>query len=718
MMRRHGCVLLLLPLMASAASGQTSPPGQQPPQPVAAPTAPVSPRVGSIDFGARVSGGSGDPALLQEFRDLRDGVTINALEYARRTGDWAFTAAAANVGYRDQRYDAEFNRFGRVRATFEWTSVPWFHSTLTRTLYQDESEGVLRLPDSLQASTQALQTTLTDYGRAGVQFDTHVRRDIADARVSYAVNTATDVKASFTSTRRSGEQPWGAGFGFTAADEVPLPIEQRTNDVNLALQWADRGRLLQLGYFGSFYDNQVPTLVWDSPLALSDAPGNPGQGRMAVFPSSTAHTVSVMGATPLPARTRAHAYVSIGSWNQDEPLLPHTINTALPPVPLSRSSAEAQARILALNLGVTSRALDKVMLSARFRTYDFDNRTPPFLQPQYVRADQTVTPSVLGESEPFEYTRHFLDLNAVYSGLRVASLRFGYSMEHDDRSYRFLQETTDHVLRASADSSVLGWLVVRAQYEHSNRTGDGFEEIAFSSVNEQVSLRQFDISDRVRDRFSTVLQVAPLETMGVTATVGFGRDDRPDDFFGLLDNHHAFYTIAADFTPLPDVTAGVSYGRESFDTLQRSRQANPGPQFDDPTRDWEADGDEDVDTFTANLELPQLAPRTGVRLAFDYSRGRSRYVYLLAPNSTLTPPEQLPPVRHVLQRTQADLTYDLSRRLALGVSYWFDRFDVSDFAREPSVLEPLGIPGSGLYLGYMLTPSTLHTGWVRLIYRF
>jgi hypothetical protein len=257
--------------------------------------------------------------------------------------------------------------------------------------------------------------------------------------------------------------------------------------------------------------------------------------------------------------------------------------------------------------------------------------------------------------------------------------------------------------------------MVRAQYEHASRTGEGFDELAISAINELVSLRQFDISDLELDRFSTIFQVAPADAIGVTATIGVGRDDRPDDFFGLLDNDHHFYTVAVDLTPAEGISAGLSYGRESFDTRQRSRMANPGEQFDDPARDWEADGNEDVDTVTASLDLPQVAPRTGLRFAYDLSRGRSRYLYMLAPNSPLTPPEQLPPVKHVMHRTQADLRFDLTQRFGVAVSYWFDRFDVEDFAQEPSILEPLGIPGSGLFLGYMLVPSTLHTGWVRLI---
>ena len=230
------------------------------------------------------------------------------------------------------------------------------------------------------------------------------------------------------------------------------------------MSFAPDGRLFQVGYAGSFYDNDNAAFVWDSPLTLTDAVSNPAQGRMAIFPSSVSHTVSALGAWPLPRRSRVHAYVSIGTWSQDEALVPHTINTALAAPPLSRPSADADARIIATNLGFNTRPGRHLMLNGRFRIYDFDNRTPPFAQPQYVRADQTVTASVLGASEPFEYRRQFLDLNAVYSGLRFASVRLGYGLEHDDRRYRFLERTTDHVLRASVDTANVGWLALRAQY--------------------------------------------------------------------------------------------------------------------------------------------------------------------------------------------------------------------------------------------------------------
>jgi MtrB/PioB family decaheme-associated outer membrane protein len=704
-------------VLQRAAPAQTPPPGQQQPAPQA-PAAPLSPRVGSVDFGVRVNTIDGDPARFQEFRDLRDGAFIDTLRYARDGGTWQFSAAADNVGYRDQRYKAQVDRFGTFRASFEWNQIPWFHSVDTRTPWTEESEGVFRLPDALQASLQGQAASVPLVMQIAQQFETRVRRDIADLRLQYTTGLNTDWGVNVRSTRRTGSQPWGAGFAFALTTEQPLPIDQRTNEVNTGVEWANSRAMARLAYDGSFYSNDVPSIVWDNPLRLADIPSDSSQGRMPIFPSSSAHTVSGMGSIRLPGRSRAHGYVSIGSWNQDEPLLPHTINTAIASPPLSRQTAEAEARIVSANLGFNTRPITSLWLNARYRLYDFDNRTPPFIQPFYVRADVALAESALGASEPFGYTRNFLDLDASYTPLTFVAFRAGYGLEHDDRSYRFLEQTTEHVVRASVDSTGFSWFSLRAQYEYGRRTGDGFDEEALSAVNEQLSLRQFDISDRTRQRFSTIVQVMPTEQLGLTATVGLGTDDRPDTVFGLLDNDHNFYTIAIDYAVTDAAQFGGSYGRENYTTLQRSRQANPGAQFNDPTRDWFTDMDEHANTVTANVMLPTFAPRTSLQFAYDYTGSRSRYLYELAPNTTLATPEQLPPVRHAMHRSQADLIYDLTQQIGLGFSYWFDRYRVEDFAQEPEILEPLAFPGSGVFLGYMLQPYTAHTGWLRLIYRW
>ena len=710
-------LLVLLVAASGTAIAQTAAPARS--QPTAAGEATET---GEIEFGVRLSSIAGDPGRFQRLRDLRSGPTTDRLRYTRDRDAWRFEADVDHLGYRDQRYFANVERFGKLKASFEWNQIPLFYGDVTQSPFREEAAGVFRLNDEIQAAVQNRTGTLASFTPEITRFDTRARRDIADMRIVYNMTRDLDLLFSLTSTGRSGHQPWGASFGFSNANEVALPLQTRTNDVNTAAEWSSRRGLIRVAYDGSWFGNDVETLVWDNPLRVTDQThasaystgDGSSQGRMAVWPDSTAHTVSASGSLALPARSRAFAYVSVGSWLQDAELLPHTINTAIAPIPLARQTADAEVRITSMNYRVTSRPTPTVWLTGQYRLYDYDNRTPHFPVDQYVRLDGNVATSVTGGSEPFDYTRHFVDLDASFTPFRFAAFRVGYGQERDERTFRLFEETTDRTFRTSIDSAGLAWGSVRVQYDHSVRTGEGLDEQVLSDIGEQVSLRQFDISDRTRDRVSGIFQVVPIESLGLSASVAIGQESRPDAAFGLQDNDLYALTFGVDFTPHDRVSGGVSYGFENYSTRQQSRQASPGVQFNDPTRDWWTNLDEDVHTVTAGLDLPELVSRTVVRLGYDFVSSRARYVYTLRPDTALAAPQQLAPVRNDMQRATVDLRYTLTRQLALGLGYWFDKYDVDDFALSPGTLNSPLIP-TFVNLMNQWRPYDAHTGYVRLI---
>ena len=167
--------------------------------------------------------------------------------------------------------------------------------------------------------------------------------------------------------------------------------------------------------------------------------------------------------------------------------------------------------------------------------------------------------------------------------------------------------------------------------------------------------------------------------------------------------------------PRDAVSVGASYEYEKFAALQNSRQANPGVQFDDPTRDWTTNDDDRAKTFTASLDLIKLVPKTDIRFAYNYSRAESTYVYGLAPNTTLVPVVQLPPVVNELQRGTADFRYFLTRHIAAGLVYWYDKYRVNDFALGQATIDSIAQP-SFMMLGYVYRPYTANTVWARMTY--
>ena len=81
-----------------------------------------------------------------------------------------------------------------------------------------------------------------------------------------------------------------------------------------------------------------------------------------------------------------------------------------------------------------------------------------------------------------------------------------------------------------------------------------------------------------------------MSTVGVTFSLASGKDDYKDadetQEFGLLKNENTAYTVGVNYTPSAKVNVGADYGRETYNSLQESRNANPAPDpsWTDPSR--------------------------------------------------------------------------------------------------------------------------------------
>ncbi len=715
---RHHVSLALFLSTLSAGLAAAQEPQTAAPQP--GPEAPLDAQGNFAEFtvrGTAFADGS-DQARFMRYRDLRDGGTLDILRYTTIDASRWFNIQADHVGYRDQRFAAYVNQFGRIAASFEYNQVPLFFSQDTKTLFTLEqgANNVLRLPDAVQLGQQNKTVPYASLDGQATPFELRLKRSTADFKATYSATRGIDVNIAIRSTAKNGDQPWGGSFGFSDAVELAVPVQTRTTDLGLGLEWANERGSARVGYDGSFFRNDVQTLVWDNPLRATDsATLGPLQGRESLWPDSNMNSGNVSGSLNLPARSHATAYISVGNWTQDSALIPFTVNSALPNIPLDRPTADARARVTSMNYSFTSRPANDVQFTARYRSYDFDNRTPVFHVGNTVSYDTTVAAFAEGGTSPYSLNRKTFDAEVSVTPLRYAALRAGYTREQVDQNFRQFDTTTEHTLRLSADATGISWLMVRAVYEHAKRAGSGFDEQALDDIGEQISLRQFDISDRTSDRVSLVAQVNPIASFGINGTVSAGNEDRPGAVFGLRSNDNRAYQLGVDYVPRSSISLGASYEWERYTSLQASRQANPGAQFNDPTRDWTTSGDDKSSTFSASMDLLKLLRKTDIRLAYDLSHAESLYVYGLAPVTTLATPIQLPAVVNELQRATVDVRYHFTQHFAAGLVYWFDKYGVNDFAAGAQTLTTIAQP-SFLMIGYLDRPYTANTFSGRFTY--
>ena len=713
----------------SAAAAQT--PTAQAKPAAAAPDVPAvaTPKLGTVDFGFRGTDVDGDSARYYRFKDWRDGGFVQRFHFEKVTDDRLWHAEANNVGYRDQRYFAEYQSIGKFKADGEWNEIPLYISKDTETLYTVSKNGVFSIDDNIQKGIESGATSLANVINRVVPFEARTQRNTALFNLTYAASRDVDVKFSLRNSHRDGYNLQSLNFGFSNTIESEVPLDDRTTDVKAGIEFANAKGLLSVGYDGSWYDNQMAAYRFDNPLRYTDIVGAPSVGQMSTWASNNMQTVNLNGRYGLPGRTRASAAISIGTANQNGALLPPTVNTALVAPVLERSTAEAEARTLAMVYTINSRPTDALWLNAKYRYYDYDTRTPPFFISSMVVADNTL--GAAKESEPLDIKRQTVDLEASYAPFQYASLNVGYTREDGDRTFRIYEKTAENIVRASIDSTGNHYFTVRAVVEKSSRKGSGDDFELLAEIGEQTQMRHFDVANRDRTRSSLILQVTPIDSFGINATLATGHDDYSESYFGLRDNKNRSYSVGFTVVPKETVDFDVEYVFEKYTAVQWSRTSNPlpSPSFDDPSRDWGIDSSDKVNTITANLNFIKTVPKTDMRFSFDLNDAKSTYVYNLGPNSSVItginygpgnvfnpiPIVQLSPNRTHLATGRADVQYFVRANVALGAGYWYEQYRAEDFSLNGTTINQLNLP-SAILSGYYYRPYTGQTMWLRMTY--
>lgn len=735
---------------------------------------------GYMDFGARGTSFTGaDSARYERYRDLNDGLFMRALRANREKGNWVYDVGADNVGRLDQRYRGTVERPGKLTVWGQWDQIPMLLSRTSRSLFVEDFSlpvGTLFIPDAVQSQVQTSVTALPGLLDAnGHTITIRSHRYTGQGNMRYLATNDLTVNLHVQRMEREGTSPYGASFGHSSLVEFPAPIKHHLTDVDTSAEFA-RGQLLLRGAVnGSWFRNDFTTVTVDNPFRLTDVTGTPGSARLSLAPTNSFVTVNGMASVKLPMKSRATAYVSMGTLKDaGDPLMAQTVNTTnfalLQPLP--RNTVNGEARTTGANLSFTSRPTRAADFSVRYRLYHYDNRTPEFVLPQRVSYDNTpgaATFSTLGgspavspltvESEPFGVKRQTLDADVHFrpTGMNVGSFGVGYTMIKEDRSLRVIDATKENGVRVTYDLTGNQWFSVRSKYERTQKRADMTEEAIVEgqqelfNIGEQPYLRHFDIADRDRNRLTLVGTVTPMSTLSFNASAAVGKDDYIESIFGLRDNTHRVYSAGMTAMPTDKVNIDASYSYERYVALLRSRQSNPPTgaavvnydqfislfnqlgntaQILDQTRNWGNEGADRVHSVIANVEFNQLADKLDLRFGYDYNRARALYSYTVGPDiprtlpeevpppdTTLPTPTQLPLIRSELHRGTMDAVYSLTKRLGVGLSYWYEKYTVSDFTLDIDA-NPNLARGSALLLGYLYRPYTANTVWGRLIVRW
>ena len=367
---------LLTALLASGAALQSVSAFAQaaPPAPAAdAPTLSTAPQVAAepdtaaasqFDFqtGDVILDATGRPDIesskFQEYRDVVKGVSMPGFRLFGRDGVIRYDLRGENVKQLDERYTGQL-KTDWFALNADYNSIVHRIGNHGRTFLAEQSPGVWRMSDTLQQaiqniweSTPTSQRVFTTFVQplfaSSVQEGATVDVQVVRERTSITADLARNQPFSF-SLNYQREQRHGSGglssnyLGYQT--ETPQVTEYLTQDVGFAgavnRSWGSvRGALHY-----NWYEDQVKSLVFDSPFRVTDAltatvgtgtaataVGGPSQGRMINPPDNQAYLGSFGTTLKLAYTTiisHLDAYCS-KLWPDSVPILVHGYSHPVP----------------------------------------------------------------------------------------------------------------------------------------------------------------------------------------------------------------------------------------------------------------------------------------------------------------------------------------------------------------------------------------------------
>jgi MtrB/PioB family decaheme-associated outer membrane protein len=662
-------------------------------------------------------------AKFEEYRDMGPGAVLQSLRLEYRPGDGRtrYGLTAAELFRRDQALAARSVRPGLFDLRLGWDRIPHTFSTDARLVAGAGTTSPFSLPSTL---TRTLADT-TAWRAAPFIGPVRTGWDVAQAVLTVTPDTHHDITADFTNIAKSGSRPMSMSLNATSLyREFLEPVDQNVRDLKLSESYARKRYQVQVAYDLNAFDNANASVSVTNPLLATSSPtAGSSVGRGALAPSNLAQTFTVAGGLNLPFRTRVNSTLSYGLRSQNEPFIPYTSNTALtdPRLATEPTSLNGDVHTLLANFTATTRPFRAVSLTARYRYWDFDDRTQVFTgkqMPLEVITDRSITgfADTTVVTERFPYRKQNAGLELRWSPIQPVGVQAGYAWERWNRAEGLEVATTnEYTPRVALDVSPADWISLRASVSHSGRRNNGYPDDAGN--DNFAGFRRFNMADRDRNAGDLLAQLTATDRLAFSANYSVGRDAYPNSPYGVQSDRNSVLGGDVSYMVAPRLTVFASYTYELY-RLGELNKYRDGTNPSNATFDYLIDERDLMQTGGLGLTGTLVPNRLDVEFRWDRSRGAT----LLQARNPLTPSAtsassisnatatDFPEIHHTWNPVHVTFRYDLNPNWSASLGFSHESWDSYDFrtaglgALVYSSASPAAV--SGVPLGNDLLPYT------------
>jgi len=602
-------------------------------------------------------------AKFEEYGDVNSGLLLQKLMFGWQSGDGLYfaEAGAENVGQNNGRYTFDWSRTGLLYGSFMWDEIPHLYSTTAQSIWQGVGTDNLTTNVSFPASPP----TAAQYNAAIAPNVNPISIGIDRRRIhydqTYTPGPNWEFEASYLNDHRNGTQPAGIlmnGFGAGPVHrvDVPRPVDDVTQNAKATGEyfaktpWGGRFNVSLTGR-ASIYENKYDSFTFENPYYQAPGTTYPQFGRVSLAPDNEAYSVGATTGIDLPWKTRYMGTVAYTTMEQNDTLLPYTINPNAPALALPTTSARAKINTLLINNKLNTQFSDSVSTSLRYRYYDLDNQTPEWLINQYIMGDSvTATPGGGGlRALAYAYTKQNGSAAVNWRATDKVTVGGELGWERWDRERRSVNVTDEYSGKVTLDAHLTGRAQLRSSYQYSQRRFDSYDlGPVLDAMNSQPlgtnadpGVRKYDMADRDRHKANVSLELTALENLVVTPTFGLRFDDYltnpriPE--YGLLKDNSWNAGLEVAFSPAPGFNLMLAYVYEDFDRdMVAASITGGGPAA--VTGGWDSKMNEHVHTIIGGANIEIIPGVLDLELYDSYAYGVSKWTATASARTPIATP--------------------------------------------------------------------------------
>lgn len=578
------------------------------------------------------------------------------------------------------------------------------------TVFANPGGADLRLPQGWQPAATTAGLSALQAALSPVDLAVDRRRLRLQALAHLAEHWRTEVR--YAEHRQQGLRSLAGLVGSTGGNAravfVPVPVDQRSRDVELALRHTGRRAQARLWLLLSRFDNALDGFAFDNPYAgvagWHPAASYPaGRGAVSLAPDNRHAQLGLSLAAGLPDGTRLNLDAARGRLRQDQAFLPYTVNPLLAQtvqVPLPRASFDGRVDTTLLQLRLSGRPAAQWHWQAGWRFDERDNRSP---RDQYIGIGGDAQAQQVA---PDSGTRRF-NLPVGHRDQRLWAqggwrhrgneARLALSHRRTDRTWSARSdsdETRAEVLLRGAVGPAAG---IGLRLAHADRGGGtylgsrpfldshapAYTDTVPGQFENLPGLRQYHLADRRRVQVAVSAHWQPAPAWRLEATVASIADDYRRSEFGLRRSRIRDHRLELAWQPESPWSGFAFLAREQLAADQAGRAFSGGAprlaQAGDPARDWTARHRDTVDSAGAGLRREFADGRWRLGLDGAVSQATGRVLVRTGPALASAP---LPDSDSRLLVAGAVAQWRLTARDEIALRWRLERVRSRDFASD------------------------------------